>query len=231
MRRDGLLVVVGCLLVASVGAAPRDDLGSPPQQVRDAAAVLLRASYVPPPRSRWEHVVAAINAGDSSDTILQLLQPYHVTREMGIGSGQSFSESYRLDDVWLLRCSFRRLESGDALLEHELTEQMRYVWIEPPADFTGVWTTYFVNGQRSHEIHYRNGQHFGTFTSFYSNGSKAVVQHNGAEGAEGAEGEETGYFPSGALNYRGRYSNGEPAGTWVWYSEDGSVRSTRENPP
>ena len=201
---------------------------SPAQQVRDAAAALLRASYVPPPRSRWEHVVAAINAGDSSDTILQLLQPYHVTREMGLGSGQSFSESYRLDDVWQLRCSFRRVESGDALLEHELIERMRYVWVEPPADFTGVWTTYFVNGQRSHEIHYRNGQYFGTFTSFHSNGSKAVVQHYVAEGVDG---DDTGYFPSGALNYRARYSRGEPTGTWVWYNEDGSVRSTRESPP
>jgi hypothetical protein len=214
--------------VASVGAAPREDLRSPAQPVRDAAAALLRASYVPPLRSRWEHVAAAIHAGDSSDTILQLLQPYQVTREMGPSSGQSFSESYRLDDVWLLSCSFRRLESGDALLQRELIERMRYVWIEPTADFTGVWTTYFVNGQRSHEIHYRNGQYFGTFTSFHANGSKAVVQHFGTEGVDG---EDTGYFPSGVLMYKARYSKGEPAGTWVWYNEDGSVRSTRENPP
>jgi uncharacterized protein len=120
------------------------------------------------------------------------------------------------------------LESGDALLHHALIEQMRHVWIEPPADFTGVWITYFVNGQRSHEIHYRNGQYFGTLTSFHANGAKAVVQHIGAEGAEG---EETDYSPSGALNYAGRHSNGKPAGTWVSYNEDGSVRSTLENPP
>lgn len=224
----GLLIVVGCLFVARVGAAPLEDLRSPTQQVRDAAAALLRATFVPPPRSRWEHVVAAINPGDSSDTIVQLLQPYRVTREMGSSSGQSFGESYRLDDLWQLRCSFRRLESGDALLGHELIESMRYVWIEPPAAFTGVWSTYFVNGQRSHEIQYRNGQYFGTFTSFYANGSKAVVQHYGAEGADG---EDTGYFPSGALSYKARYSKGKPTGTWVWYNEDGSVRSTRENPP
>jgi hypothetical protein len=137
-------------------------------------------------------------------------------------------ESYRLDDAWLLRCSYQEFGSSDVLLSHELIESLRYVWIEPPAGFTGVWTTYFVNGQRSHEIQYRDGQHFGTFTSFYSNGSKAVVQHYGAEGADG---EGTGYFPSGALNYKARYSKGTPTGTWVWYNEDGSVRSTRENPP
>jgi MORN repeat variant len=220
------LLILGCLLAARVSAAPLDDLRSPSQQVRDAAAALLRTSFVPPPRSRWDTVVAAINPGDSSDTILQMLQPYGVSREMGTSSGHSFAESYRLDDLWVLRCSFRRLESGDALLGHELIEHMRHVWIEPPAGFTGAWTTYFVNGQRSHEIHYRNGQSFGTVTSFYSNGSKAVVQHHGAEGADG---EDIGYFPSGAIAYRGQYRKGMQVGTWVWYNEDGSVRSTQEH--
>jgi hypothetical protein len=222
------LLIVGCLLGACVSASPLDDLRSPSQQIRDAAAAVLRTNFVPPPRSRWEPIVAAINPSDSSDAILLLLQPYGVTREMGMGSGQSFSESYRLDDVWLLRCSFQKFGSSDVLLSHELIESLRYVWMEPPAGFTGVWTTYFVNGQRSHEIQYRDGQYFGTFTSFYSNGSRAVVQHYGAEGVDG---EDTGYFPSGALNYKARYSKGAPTGTWVWYNEDGSVRSTRENPP
>lgn len=225
MERIALLII-GCLLVARVSASPLEDLRSPSQQVRDAAATSLRASYVPPPRSRWDTVVAAVKPGDSSDTILQLLQPYRVTRELGPSTGQSFHLSYRLDDVWLLSCSFRRFESSDMLLEHKLIEQMRYVWVAPPADFTGTWTTYFVNGQRSHEIQYRNGQYFGTFTSFHSDGSKAVVQHYAAEGVDG---EDTGYFPSGALKYKARYSKGEPTGTWVWYNEDGSVRSTQEH--
>lgn len=50
------------------------------------------------------------------------------------------------------------------------------MWVAPPADFTGVWTTYFANGQRSHEIHYSNGRYSGIFTAFHSNGSKAYVQ-------------------------------------------------------
>jgi len=229
MVRPELLILVGCLFAARVGAAPIDDLHSPSQQVRDAAAASLRTSFVAPPRSRWERVVAAIGPGDSSDAILHLLQPYRVTREFGPSTGQSFNLSYRLDDVWLLSCTFRRFESSDMLLKHELIEQMRYVWIEPPADFTGMWTTYFVNGWRSHEIQYHNGQYFGTFTSFHANGSKAVVQHYSGEGV--VDGEDTGYFPSGALSYKARYSKGQPAGTWVWYNEDGSVRSTRENPP
>lgn len=225
MVRSELLMVVGCLFVARVGAAPLEDLRSPVQQVRDAAAALLRASFVPPPRSRWEPVVVELRAAYSKDLVLQMLQPYGVAMEGGMSGGGSSSVLYRLDDVWLMQCSFGRFSES---LGCELTEQMRNVWVAPAADFTGVWTTYFVNGQRSHEIQYRNGQYFGTFTSFHSNGSKAVVQHYGAEGADG---EDTGYFASGALNYKARYSMGNPTGTWVWYDEDGSVRSTRENPP
>lgn len=202
-------MLIGCLLLARVGAAPLDDLSSPSQQVRDAAAASLRTAYVLPSRSSWDTVVAAIKPGDSSDTILQMLQPYRVTTELGPASGQSFYQSYRLDDVWLLRCSFRKLDSGDALLRHELIEQMRNVWVEPPAGFNGAWTTYFVNGQRSHELHYVQGRLFGTLTSFHSNGSKSVVQHVGAEGAEG---EDIGYFPSGAVMYRGKYSKDAKVG-------------------
>jgi hypothetical protein len=219
------LLIVGCLLTTPVAATPRDDLHSPSQQVRDAAATQLRASFVAPARSRWQPVVAALNPGDSRDTVLHLLAPYDVTMEGRVGGGGSSTETYRLDDSWVLTCSYGR---SDELFRTELHEHLRHVWVAPPADFSGVWTTYFVNGRRSQEIHYRNGQHFGTFISFFSNGSKAVVQHNGAEGAEGAQ---TGYFPSGALSYEGRYSKGKETGTWVWYNEDGSVRSTRENPP
>jgi len=37
------------------------------------------------------------------------------------------------------------------LFASELIEHMRHVWVAPAADFNGTWTTYFVNGQRSHK--------------------------------------------------------------------------------
>jgi hypothetical protein len=225
MVRFELLIVVGCLLVAHAGASPLDDLRSPSQQVRDAAATSLRASYVPPQRSRWETVLAALQPGDSKDLVLQMLQPYSVTMEGRMGGGGSTTEFYRLDDLWLLHCCYGR---SSELFACELTERMRYVWIEPPADFTGAWTTYFVNGRRSHELHYVNGRTVGTQTFFRSDGSTAVVQH---QGADGAEGDDIGYFPSGAVSYRGQHRKGAQVGIWVWYNEDGSVRSTRDNPP
>jgi hypothetical protein len=30
--------------------------------------------------------------------------------------------------------------------------------------------------------------------------------------------------------YRGQHRNNAQVGTWVWFNEDGSVRSTREHP-
>lgn len=152
-----------------------------------------------------------------------MLQPYAATMEGAVAGGGSRTESYRLDDVWMLICSYGR---SDELFRAELSEQIRHVWVAPSSDFSGVWTTYFVNGQRGHEIHYANGRYFGTLATFRSDGSKLVVQHYGAKGAEG---EDTGYFPSGAPMYRGQYSRGEQTGTWVWYNKDGSVRATEEH--
>jgi antitoxin component YwqK of YwqJK toxin-antitoxin module len=64
-------------------------------------------------------------------------------------------------------------------------------------------------------------------TSFYDDGSKAVVTHfvGGIQ-----EGEETGYFHSGKVNYRGVYKAKAMVGTWIWYNEDGTVKSTEERP-
>jgi antitoxin component YwqK of YwqJK toxin-antitoxin module len=99
--------------------------------------------------------------------------------------------------------------------------------VAPAASFSGVWTVYFVNGQRSHEIHYADGKYFGEFTAFRSDGSKLFVQHYGPSGIDG---EDTGYFPSGRIMYRAYYKKGTAIGTWTHYNEDGSVRSTTEHP-
>ena len=225
MVRSGLLAVVASLLVGRVFAAPIDSLGSASQHVRDAAAGRLREAFVATPRSRWEPVVAALKLGDSKDSVLQALKPYGVA-DAGprISGGGASTEQYRLDEVWVLIASFGR---SDELLRTELTELIAHVWVAPAPDFTGVWTTYFVNGRRSHEIQYKDGRTFGTVTLFRSDGSRAVVQHHGLQGAEG---DDTGYFPSGAVQYHGQYRNNAQVGTWVWYNEDGSVRSTQDFP-
>ena len=220
-----------CLLIAALLfcatdrliASPRSDLSSISQETRDAAAKILRGSYSPPPRTRWEPIVDAIKIGDSKDKILEQLRPFSPTPEMCTASGGSYCDCYRLDDLWLVRCCYR--VSDDTLFKHELVEFLRWVWVAPPSHFSGVWVTYFPNGQRSHEIHYQDGQYSGEVTTFRFDGSKCVVQRYGPEGVDG---EDTGFFPSGGVKYRGNWKAGKQVGTWTWYKEDGSIRSTRE---
>ena len=84
---------------------------------------------------------------------------------------------------------------------------------------------YYVNGQRSSEIHFLNGLFHGESTSYYTNGAIAVLQHY-VHGK--AHGEDTGYFPSGKIRYKGKIENNNHVGVWIWYNEDGSIRSIED---
>jgi antitoxin component YwqK of YwqJK toxin-antitoxin module len=85
--------------------------------------------------------------------------------------------------------------------------------------------TYFVNGQKSHEIHYEDGKRNGDFIAYYPEGPKSFVLHFNHNILEG---EDTGYYPSGRINYRGVHRAGKQAGTWVWYSESGTTNTTKD---
>jgi hypothetical protein len=200
---------------------PRSDLASPSQSIRDAAAKNLRATYVPPRRSEWECRLAPITPGTKKTDVDELFQPLNLHPERCVedgATGPAVTEQYRyrLDDLWVLDCSYR----NGVVVQRELREQLRHVWVDPPTGFTGVWTTYFANGQPSREIHYKDGKYDGQFTAMNPDGSKCYVLHYTKQVADG---EYTGYYPSGRVRYSSRYSAGEPAGTWTWYREDGSV--------
>jgi len=217
-------------LLSCAGAAlasPRDDLGAASQQTRDEAARELRSTFVIPPRARWEPLLASIKPGDSKTAVLERLRPFKATFELSVGIGQSFRENYRLDDAWVLLCFFVRRDAIDTLTAVALDEYQPDIWVAPPPNFSGVWTTYFLNGQRSREINYADGHYSGVFTAFHSDGSKAHVQHYGPSGI--ADGDDTGYFPSGRIMYRAFYKKGSPVGTWTRYNEDGSVQSTTKH--
>src|ERR1039457_436664 len=154
----------------------------------------------------------------SKTNILQFLKPVIVRPEGGGGSGTFEAYQFRLDDLWILDCHFDHGFQGCTLFPQTLE-----VSVEPPPRFTGLWTTYHVNGQKSYETHYKAGKRDGEMTSFYDDGSKAVVTHF-IDGIQ--EGDETGYFHSGKINYRGVYKTNEMVGTWIWFNEDGTVKST-----
>jgi len=217
------IALIALLCFASrLNASPRSDLSSTNQATRDAAAKILRETYTSPPRTNWDSLVASLKVGMSKTNILQLLKPVISRPPSGAGSGSFETEQFRLDDLWVLECHF-----DHGFIGCKLFPQTFEVWIEPPAHFTGLWTAYYVNGQRSHEIRYKDGKRDGEMTSFYDDGSKAVVTRS-IEGI--TEGSETGYFRSGKTNYTGAYKAGEMIGTWRWFNEDGTIKSTQQHP-
>jgi hypothetical protein len=214
-----LVAIYGRNLIAS----PIDDLASPLQETRDAAAKMLRTTYIPISRTNWDSVVASIKTGDKKTNVLELLRPFKVTLQGGFGGGGTYSESYRLDDNWLLTCWY--LNKDDSLIDKNLSPSLRFAWVGPPASFSGVWITYYVNGQKSNEINYKDGSYSGECISFNPDGSKCVVQHYNHQIAEGAD---TGYFPSGKIKYQGQYRTNAQVGTWIWYNEDGTTNSIKD---
>ncbi len=207
-------------------ASPLEDLASPVQAVRDEAAIALRKSYQSIPETKWLPIIERIKQGQPKAEILELLRPYHVTIEGGPSGGQSYGEFYRLDDEWMLLCWYEY--KRDTLIDRKLDPNLRRVWVDPPKYFTGLWVTYFINGQKSHEINYKVGLYFGESIGHHSNGAKSSIRHY--NDGESAHGEDTGYYPSGKMSYRGRYKDGKEVGTWTWYAEDGSITSTQEYP-
>jgi antitoxin component YwqK of YwqJK toxin-antitoxin module len=143
---------------------------------------------------------------------------------MGACGGGGSTTSYRLDSNWEI-VIYMDDRSGK-LMQAKLEDSLAKVWVAPPSSFTGIWTTYYVNGMKSDVISYRKGIYFGEFISYRSDGSKCVVQHYD-EG--GCDGDDTGYFPSGKTMYRAHYKNNVPVGIWNWYREDGTIVSSQDH--
>jgi len=225
MKAASMLLFLAGFSLSLAQATPIDDLASSDQAIRDRAAAELRATFKNTPETKWTPEVDKIKKGQTKKKVLELLRPFDVKEEGGAGSGQSHSQSYRLDNEWILICWFQN--DSDILIDRQLGQSLKHVWIAPAKDFTGIWVVYFVNGHKSHQINYKEGQYFGEFMSYHSDGSKACVQHYTSEGADGVD---TGYYPSGSISYRAQYQAGKPVGSWIWYDEAGEVTSTREHP-
>ena len=211
-----------CCSACGVAASPRSDLASTNQATRDVAAKVLRETYVPPSRTNWDSLVASLKVGMSKTNILQLLKPVIIGEGGGAGSGTFEAYQFRLDDYWMLECHFDHGFQGCKLFHQPLDFR-----VEPPPRFTGTWTIYWVNGQKCEEAHYTDGKRNGEMTGFYDDGSRAYVTHF-IDGIQ--EGDETGYSHSGKISYQGIYKTNEMVGTWTWYNEDGTVKSTQKRP-
>lgn len=114
---------------------------------------------------------------------------------------------------------------------------------------TGVWTKYFPNGNKKHEltfanniangyakIYYRNGQlqeegiwkmnrWSGQYKYYYPDGTlKYDWNYNGSGKREG---EQKYFHENGVIQYVGDWKNGNENGELVEYHDDGSVKTKR----
>lgn len=245
-----LRFIVACSLLVAVnafGATARDLLFSPSPSMRMVGAKILLGQYVPPPRAEGDKLVARLELGMSESEVNRFLVSAGATNEsMGTIRDETV-KTYRVDDMWVVRCWFtnavatnavitnavtRRVitnsvakKSEGGLAEARLLEQMNQAYVDPPSDYTGAWLTYWINGQVSYERNFLNGQLNGVTTGFYPDGRKSIVisYRNGVP-----DGDDVGFFPSGVVQYEGHYKAGQEVGHWIWYRDDGSIETEKD---
>ena len=214
-------------------------LGDPANDIRAAAAEALRGVLAADPagapnfhdRAFWEKRIADVAVGTAVDDALRLLLPDATPEERkaalqeGAWSGQSGFSIVRLDDYWIVTLPL--VDAGREKVGQPpvLKPSVRSVWVQPPEKYTGPWVTWFVNGQKAHEVQYRNGVYHGTFTAFHDDGSKSYEQHyrNGT-----CDGADTGWYRGGRKMYDARYKDGKQDGRWEHWFPDGKPQMLRE---
>lgn len=221
-RLFGWMVALALFASAnSFGWTARELLASPVQKERDLGAAVLVRSYVSPPRANWDYLVKRLKPGMKRTAVESELNSAKATPGQSDKTDNWDSREYRLDDVWVMKCMY----TNSVLSGTQLQEQLIYIWVPPPANFSGDWLTYWVNGHWGNLRHYQDGRLDGLDTDYFSDGSKSIVYsyRNGVK-----DGEETAYFQSGKIKWKGQYKAGAQVGRWTWYKEDGKVESEKD---
>lgn len=128
---------------------------------------------------------------------------------------------------------------------NQLVEEGKYVNNKK----SGVWTKYYPNGNKKHEltfanniangyakIYYRSGQlqeegiwklnkWQGQYKYYYENGTLKYDWNYNASGKR--EGQQKYFHENGMLQYLGDWKGGKEAGELVEYYEDGSIKTKR----
>lgn len=237
MNRVCVAIVLVCLIwTFTFPSAAADDackqfemhvgqLGDEQQTVRNKAAasireLLTKSGGIEPGSHNdayWTKVLQSIVIGMSKSEVDRIIPSREGTQPtLGHGMG-SMSEERRLDNNWEATLYFDA--AGKVCSPPQLHKSVLSVWIPPAPDFTGKWITYFVNGQKSTEIEYKDGEYNGTYTSFYSNGQKSYEQQylNGV-----IHGPDQGWHENGQRSYTGQYVNDRQDGLWTWWNPDGT---------
>ena len=131
-------------------------------------------------RAAWQKKIARIKVGMTRAEVLKIAPHFHA----GVGGafgGRNFFEFYTLDYHWKLNINYTGIIGKDdtttVLTPPVLIEQVMEVFMPGPAGFTGVWTTWYVTGEKARDVQYDAGQPHGVETWFYPNGHKCEEDH------------------------------------------------------
>ncbi len=203
--------------LADIQAALRD------QAAANLRTILLKTGGVAPgdrDETYWAQKLDAIKIGMSNAEVEKIIPPKEEAQPtLGQGMG-SYSVQQRLDNNWSATLYF---DPGNKIYAApKLSKSVLSVWVPPTPDYTGKWTTYFVNGQKSNEIDYSEGEYNGTFTNYYPDGQKCYEQHYSGGVCTGTD---KGWHPNGRQSYTGQYNRDKQVGLWVWWKPDGTKQN------
>jgi hypothetical protein len=218
------LLGLGVYFFCKPAPLPTADLASPSQEVRDAAAKILRVKAKPPSKSIWSfRFTVHLRKGESKTNILALLRSYNLSAHIAGGyGGIGEYDQYRLDDYWLLGVYLDNNDYTNLPLVHwKLVPRWREFYVQPPTNFSGVWTTYYANGQKSTEGHFQNGLRSGAFAIYQPDGWNNTVWNYENDKINGMW---TQYYPSGQIEIQCLYSNQHRVGDMVSYYENSSKK-------
>lgn len=172
-------------------------------------------------------------------------------------SVSGFTQSYEIDkrdtinrrDAADLKFGWWKVYNRDGVFkgyaEGQLMEEGEYVNNKK----SGVWTKYYPNGNKKHEltfannvasgyakIYYKSGQlqeegiwqqnkWSGQYKYFFENGNLQYDWNYNSSGKR--EGQQKYFHENGTLQYLGEWKNGNEAGELVEYFDDGSVKAKR----
>jgi hypothetical protein len=171
-----IVAVCGWNLVAS----PIDDLTSLSSEAREAAAKILRATYIPPAQTNWDSLLAMLKPGDEMTNVEAILRARGFKPGPEVGF-QLLVVQYRLDQAWLLSCSYcyqGQYRGKEVLYDRNLMFSPEWRPVAYPSNYTGIWVENYINGQKCLETSLRNGMRWGDRTCYeFQNGRIVYVEH------------------------------------------------------
>jgi len=168
--------------------------------------------------ARWMEKVKQVKPGMSKEKAEESLS-VAIKEHSNDPSGGSHTWYYRLDPHWVVTIEYR----NRVVIEQPKLRRLEDVVCVPhPPSYSGTWTAWYVNGQKAHDMEYKDGKYEGFFTSYHDNGQKwlAMQYVNGLP-----NGSDIGWSRDGQKIHAAHWRNGVPDGEAIFWYPNGQKKS------